>query len=357
MPARGTSSSCDGAPMTSTGTHVMVAGIAGASLGTEIAKSLRLAGGYRILGCDISPLAYGHFDKHFDATFTVDAEDYTASVVQLCTEQGASVLIPGGERPAQILGQASSEFAARGIQVAQNDPAVVALASDKARCFERLQALDLPCPETRELQDPGDAGRVPLPCIIKPSVDSGGSSFVFFARSAREAELYAAYLLANGIMPVAQAYISEEGGEFTVGVLSRPDGSVAGSIALRRVFHNKLSVSARGPDFLISSGYSQGRIEDFPQVRATCERIALALGSRGPLNIQGRVGADGNFVPFEINPRFSASTYLRALAGFGEIDHFLHLMADASPPPLTARPGWYLRTLSETAVHDPPEDA
>lgn len=343
--------------MTSPRTHVMIAGIAGASLGTEIAKSLHLAGGYRVLGCDISPLAYGHFDEHFDATFTTDAEDYTANVIRLCTEHEVSVLIPGGERPARILGQASPEFAAHGIQIAQNDPAVVALASDKARCFERLLALGLPCPETRELSDPGDVARVALPCIIKPSVDSGGSSFVFFARTAREAELYATYLLANGIMPIAQSYISEAGGEFTVGVLSRPDGSIAGSIALRRVFHNKLSVSARGPDFLISSGYSQGRIEDFPQIRDTCERIALELGSVGPLNIQGRVGEDGSFVPFEINPRFSASTYLRALAGFGEVDHFLHLMAGTPPPVLTARPGWYLRTLSEMAVNNPVEGA
>ena len=329
---------------------VMIAGIAGASLGTEIAKSLHLAGGYRILGCDISPLAYGHFDAHFDATFQADAADYTASVTRLCREQGVSVLIPGGERPAQILGQATVELATQGIRIAQNDPGVVALASDKARCFERLAELGLPCPRTVTLRTAQDARSAPLPCIVKPSVDSGGSSFVFFARTAQEAELYTAYLLANGIAPVAQAYLPEAGGEFTVGVLSTPEGSIAGSIALRRVFHNKLSVSARGADFLISSGYSQGRIEDFPAIRATCEDIARALGSRGPLNVQGRVDADGTFVPFEINPRFSASTYLRALAGFGEVDHFLHLMAGTAPPPLEVRPGWYLRTLSETAV-------
>lgn len=328
----------------------MIAGIAGASLGTEIAKSLRLAGGYRILGCDISPLAYGHFAEQFDQTFAADAGDYIESVARLCTENAVSVIVPGGERPAQILGQAAADLAARGIRVAQNDPAVVALASDKARCFERLHALGLPCPETLELKTPEDATHAPLPCIIKPSTDSGGSSFVFFARSSREVELYAAYLLANGIVPVAQAYIPETGGEFTVGVLSLQDGTLAGSIALRRVFHNKLSVSARGPDFLISSGYSQGRIEDFPAVRRTCEEIALALGSRGPLNVQGRVDAEGRFVPFEINPRFSASTYLRALAGFGEVDHFLHHLNGTASNPLETRPGWYLRTLSETVV-------
>ena len=37
---------------------VLIAGIGGGSLGTEIAKSLRLAGAYRILGCDVSPLAF-----------------------------------------------------------------------------------------------------------------------------------------------------------------------------------------------------------------------------------------------------------------------------------------------------------
>ena len=101
---------------------------------------------------------------------------------------------------------------------------------------------------------------------------------------------------------------------------------------------------------MISSGYSQGLIDDFPDVRFTAERIALGVGSRGPMNIQGRV-RDGVFVPFEINPRFSASVYLRALAGFNEVAIYLDfLLHGLEPKPCEIRSGWYLRSLSEIVV-------
>ena len=74
---------------------------------------------------------------------------------------------------------------------------------------------------------------------------------------------------------------------------------------------------------MISSGYSRGHIGPYEEICSTASAIAEAVGSRGPLNIQGRIDADGCFVPFELNPRFSASTYLRTLAGFNEVDHFI----------------------------------
>ncbi|MDX5415594.1 MAG: ATP-grasp domain-containing protein, partial [Alphaproteobacteria bacterium] len=128
--------------------------------------------------------------------------------------------------------------------------------------------------------------------------------------------------------------------------------TVAGSIALKRVMDAKLSVSYKGRGGLISSGYSQGYIDDFPELRAQAEHIARSIGSHGPLNIQGRV-RDGVLVPFEINPRFSASTYLRALAGFNEADIMLRFMAYGERPgPLHIKRGWYLRSLTETFVPD-----
>jgi carbamoyl-phosphate synthase large subunit len=101
---------------------------------------------------------------------------------------------------------------------------------------------------------------------------------------------------------------------------------------------------------LISTGNSQGLIDEFPHVRKTAEAIATAIGSKGPLNIQGRV-RDGVFLPFEINPRFSASTYLRAMAGFNEVDIFIGSMLFDEPIRVTAiRPGYYLRSFSETFI-------
>ena len=161
---------------------------------------------------------------------------------------------------------------------------------------------------------------------------------------------YADHIHRSGGTPVAQEYIGLEEGEFTVGVLSFGDGTEAGSIALRRSLDAKLSVMSRGRGGLVSSGYSQGYIGDFPAIRERAESMARAVGSRGALNIQGRVRA-GELIPFEVNPRLSASTYLRALAGFNEVDILLQHAAFAHvPPPYAIREGWYLRSLTERYV-------
>lgn len=329
---------------------VMVAGIGGASLGTELLKCLLLAGHYEIYGCDVSPTAYGLYDPGFRCTFVVNRNDYVASVVKCCREQGIRWLIPGGEQPMVLLAAAVDRLAEADINLVANHPDVIATFSDKARTFELLSKLNFPVPRTAEIKKKADLEDVGMPCIVKPATGTGGSAMVFFATDAEEAITYADYIRRSGGCPLAQEYISPDEGEFTIGVLSMQDGSVIGSIALRRSLDTKLSVLSRGRGGLVSSGYSQGYIGDFPGIRSRAEAIAQAVGSQGALNIQGRV-RKGELIPFEINPRLSASTYLRAMAGFNEVDLLLQRLAlNNSLKPAPLREGWYLRSLTERYV-------
>jgi carbamoyl-phosphate synthase large subunit len=332
--------------------RVMIAGIGGASLGTEICKCLRLSGGYEVYGCDVSATAYGLYESGFAATYRVLRDDYVPSVIEACHAAGAGWLIPGGEQPMVLLGEASDRLAQAGVRLAGNDPSVVGLFADKEATFRRLAELGIPIPRTIALDRPTAVEHVGLPCIVKPSTGSGGSAAVFYAVTADEAIIYAGFIRRSGHVPIAQEYVGIDEGEFTVGVLSLPDGRIAGSIALRRALDAKLSVAYRGRGGLVSSGYSQGYIGEHSEVRCQAERIAKAVESRGPINIQGRV-RNGVLLPFEINPRFSASTYLRAMAGFNEVDMMLRfLIAGEIPAPASIRPGWYLRSLTETFVPD-----
>jgi carbamoyl-phosphate synthase large subunit len=329
---------------------VMIAGIGGASLGTEISKCLRLAGKYEIYGCDISPTAYGLYDKGFTETFCINRDDYVAQVLKVCHQTGAKLLIPGAEQPNALLGAAAEQLAREGVRVVTNDAAIVGLFSDKQATFKKLAACGIPMPKTAELSTADDVLAVGLPCIVKPATGTGGSASVFFAVTTDEALIYAEFILRNGSVPIAQEYVGDDEGEFTIGVLSLPDGRVVGSIALRRVLDTKLSVAYRGRGGVISSGYSQGYIDAFPDLCQQAERIATVIQSRGPINIQGRV-RNGVLMPFEINPRFSASTYLRALAGFNEIDMLLgYLIAGELPSAQPIKLGWYLRSLTENYV-------
>lgn len=330
--------------------RVLAAGIGGASLGTEIIKSLVLAGGYEIFGCDISPHAYGHYAPGPAETFLVGRDNYIDEIHAICMKKKIRAIVPGGEEPSILLAAALDRFAADNIAIASNTAEVVAVCSDKGRLFNLLRDNGVPIPFSVSADRLDRLDEVACPCIIKPATGSGGSSFVFLASDRAEAGLYVRYLLDQGQTPIVQEYVPADEGEFTVGVLSLPDGSLVGSIALKRMFHAKLSVMAKTRTGLISSGYSQGLIDDFPEIRRQAEKIAALLDSRGPLNIQGRV-KNGVFLPFEINPRFSASTHLRSLAGFNEIDIYLQNIAGKRPPrEITVTPGLYLRSLAEVAV-------
>lgn len=333
--------------------RVMVAGIGGASLGTEILKCLRMAGRYEIFGCDISPYAYGHYEDQITESFVVSRERYVESVLEVCVAAGIQALVPGGDEPAVLLGTGATDFHRVGIHVAANSPEVVAICSDKKRFFGRMRSLGLPSPCTVAIQDRQQLhilDDAPCPCVIKPSTGTGGSRFVFLALNRPETKLYVEHLLELGHTAVVQEYIGLDEGEFTVGTLFLPDGRLVGSVAMQRLFNAKLSVLLSTQAGLISSGYSQGLIDEFPEVQAQAEKIGAALGSVGPMNIQGRV-RKGVLIPFEINPRFSASTYLRAMAGFNEIDTYLqNVLYRTDPSVPSVQPGYYLRSLSEVYV-------
>ena len=329
---------------------VLIAGIGGASLGTEIFKCLRIAEGYVLFGCDISKYAYGHYQDGFTKTFVIERERYTESVYDLCMQYSIQAVIPGGEEPLALLGPAAEDFKKAGVQIAANSPDAIATCSDKKRLFERLRDLGIPMPSTTVVRGTTNLDDMSYPCIVKPATGTGGSRFVFLALNQSEVRLYSDYLSQNGNTPLAQEYVPVDEGEFTVGVLSLPNGRLVGSVAMRRLFDAKLSVSSSMKSGLVSSGYSQGLIDEFLEVRAQAEGIAKAIGSCGPINIQGRL-RDGVLLPFEINPRFSASTYLRAMAGFNEVDIYLRYVLLGNAPAMPQiQPGYYLRSLSEVRV-------
>jgi carbamoyl-phosphate synthase large subunit len=125
---------------------------------------------------------------------------------------------------------------------------------------------------------------------------------------------------------MVQRYVGTGNDEYTVGVLTSFEGELLGSIALRRRLTGALSTHSRLKNYsrdseplVISTGISQGVIDDFPEVRRYAETVALALGSRGPINVQCRLTEEGMRV-FEINPRFSGTESLRALAGYNAPD-------------------------------------
>lgn len=329
---------------------VLIAGLGGASLGTEIFKSLKKSGKYNIYGSDISKFAYGLYEKDLKKTFLVDVKNYIKQTIEICKKEGIDVIIPGGEEPLQLLYKNKSLFDKIGIKLAINSWEIIRMCTDKIKTFNYLKKEKIPVPQTIDIEEIKDLDSLKYPCIIKPSIGTGGSVFTYLAENKEEANLSILYLKKRGMKAIIQEYMPEKEGEYTVGVLSLPTGELVGSIALKRFFNTKLSTLLKYGNRIISSGYSQGLIDEFKDVRKQCEKIAKKLKNKGPLNIQGRY-KDGVFYPFEINPRFSASNYLRTLAGFNEVDIFLqYLLEKKCTKPEKIKYGYYFRSLKEKYI-------
>ena len=334
--------------------RVLIAGIGGGSLGLEIFKCLRLAGGYELIGTDISEKALGLYEKGFKRTVLLPRSDdttYARNLLDVCRSENVQFVAPGAEKVHSILNQERDIFQKAGIHLLINSREVVDLCSSKLKTLLFLQQHGVPVPETRRVESESDCeGLSRFPYIVKPSEGAGASNLIFLAEDTNEIRFFIGYLLRRGYKAAVQQYLNSKD-EVTIGVLSTPDGQVVGSIALRRFLESKLSISTQYRDRVISSGWSQGEIRDFADIRRQAEHIARVVGSRWALNIQGRVDADGTFYPFEINPRHSGTSYLRALAGFNEPHYLLQCLAGRQPlPALQIREGYYLRGLAEAAV-------
>jgi carbamoyl-phosphate synthase large subunit len=235
---------------------------------------------------------------------------------------------------------------------------------DKSKTAQILADLGFGVPESRAVSTAGDLeGFRALPAVLKPSQGGGGSAHVYLAQDEAELAFFSRYLLNMFSEILVQEYVGTPDAEYTVGVLTDLEGALLHSIAVKRnilpALSNRLKAPNRsgrpelGPTLIISTGISQGEIGPFPEVSAPCERLAIAMGAAGPLNVQCRL-AGGRVYVFEINPRFSGTTSLRAMVGFNEPDLLIrrHVLGEDVQPRFEYRSGFIVRGLQETLIRD-----
>lgn len=341
--------------------QVCVTGVGGGGFGEQIAKALKLAETpYRVLGTDVSPYSAGFplVDDTAIVPYAV-SPDYIPRLLELCRQRKAAVLVPGSEAEMRAINARRGEFESEGILVLLNPGDVMDVCMDKLAMFERLQEMGFQVPWFRRVRNASQGEDFPLyPLVFKPSVGSGGSMDSMIVQNEEEAVLFSRYLLTIYDEFIAQEYVGNADQEFTVGILTDLDGVFINSIAVHRTIKAALSCRLRTPNrtgreelgetLIISSGISQGVIGPFPEVAGPCEELAERLGARGAFNVQCRF-VDGHVHVFEINPRFSGTTSMRAMAGFNEPDVLIrrHLLGETIQPRFAYRTGMATRRLVE----------
>jgi carbamoyl-phosphate synthase large subunit len=341
----------------------MVTGIGGGALGEQIIKALRISEiPYWIIGGDANPHSsgFGKVDQAYLLPMA-KANDYIPCLSALCRNHGVQVLLPGSEPELNVISKHRKELEALGVMVLINPPGVLDICLDKTKTMQFLKDNGFSSPLSQTVETPEPITQWDLfPCIMKP-VSGGGSKDVFLAQNPTEAVFYANYLLSRYKYFMVQEYVGTPHDEYTVGVLLGMDGKLINSIAIKRDIlnglSNRLSMENKtdrrdlGPLLAISSGISQGEIGKFPKVTEQCQDIALALGCRGAVNLQCRY-VEGKVYIFEINPRFSGTTSLRAMAGYNEPDILIrkHLLGEKIKPGFGYKHGFIARGLTETML-------
>jgi carbamoyl-phosphate synthase large subunit len=339
---------------------VCVTGVGGGGVGEQIIKALLLADTpYYIVGTDTNAYSAGFFLVDYPAVLPhASQSDYIPRLLEVCKKRHVKAIFPGSELELKILSAHRELIANEGIVLFVNSQKVIDACLDKLATFAQLDGLGFNVPTFKCVESLEDIELLSYPQVFKPAVGGGGSVDTLIIQNAEEALLFCQYLL--NIYPkfIAQEYIGSAETEYTACVLSDLDGNFINSIVLHRDLSSALSRRIRvpnrtsrkdlGENLIISSGISQGKIGSYPVVAGSCKEIARTLDSRGPLNIQCRVMNEKVWV-FEINPRFSGTTTMRAMVGFNEPDILVrkHLLDQDITQGFEYKYGVFKRRLTE----------
>jgi carbamoyl-phosphate synthase large subunit len=347
--------------------NILVTAIGGGGHGEQVVKALSYSMNkrYILFGADssVDSPQKEMVSKFFILPKANDA-NYLNELFKILDKFKIDVLIHGCEPELKLFAKHRKEIAEKGVLLLLNSDEVIDLCMDKVATNTFLESNGFSPPRYIEAKNSIDFSKIDwFPVVVKPSLGGGGSANVFIAQSHSELLNLAEYLHLDedGISFIIQEYVGLAENEFTVGVLSSMEGEFINSIAVKRLMSGQLNIRSKvknrtsrsdlGKELIVSSGVSQGAVGKFPEVTEQCEAIARKLYSKGPLNIQCRL-VDGVVKVFEINPRFSGTSSLRAMVGFNEPDLLIrhHLLHEKIEEKFLFEERTIIRTLKENII-------
>jgi len=313
--------------------NVLVTAVGGRSVGSGILHALtrssdEVTNRWNVIATDADPFAWGLYkvDQSFLLPLAI-SENYIDSINRAIQKYDIQAVVPGSEAETSLLANNQEKIT---VPVICNRADLMPMMMDKMEMSTRLKRLGIPVIDSFSLSEWKILlSKYDFPIILKPTIGTGGSKGLKIIMNKDELD----EILSDFQNPdryCLQPYIGNGDEEYTVGILSDKEGSVIDSIVMQRKLIGLSLLDVKkvgGMSFPVSTGYSQGYFVDAPKIQSFCEQLALLLQSCGPLNIQLRVQNDQIFV-FEVHPRFSGTSPMRADVGFNEPDILLrnHLM-------------------------------
>jgi carbamoyl-phosphate synthase large subunit len=286
---------------------------AGGIIAQGIIKSLNLANEekdnpvkYRIIGADMSPDAPGLYRADNGVVVPpASSADYTDYVIKLCRKRGIKAIFVGSDSELLTVAGAQTQIERESTARVLVGPIdIISKARDKWKMFEFCKISDLQhaasaLPPNRE----EFASEFGFPLVVKPR-EGFGSVHFNIVKNKEEMDLSIQAIENAGWHAILQEFLT--GDEFTTGITSDTSGKkIMSSISIRKKIKHGQTYKAF--------------VDDFPLIRESAEKFANKLGAKGAINVQAKLQGDKPVI-FEVNPRFSASCPIRAVAGINEPD-------------------------------------
>lgn len=309
----------------------------GSPLGQSIIKAVQLSKCVNnIYAADISELAAGlYFDNVQPVILPmVKEKDYFDVLTNFVEENDIKIIFPTIAVEHEFFAKHAAYFHERKVEVVSCDALVFKICNDKYESMKFLKQNSIAAPFTilgREYKAIEEfITRYGFPVVIKPR-NGASSNDVFIVNSRdRLVALLGAY--PEGYF-VVQQYLDDQK-DYTAGVYVSPSADFSDVIIFERNLKFGLSYS--------------GKIISDAKLKDYCLSIAKALKSTYSINIQFKMMADQPYC-YEINPRLSSTTSVRAHFGFNEPDMIIRNMIGINPlrEKQPAQAGMFMRYWQE----------
>ncbi|RKJ43710.1 ATP-grasp domain-containing protein [bacterium 1XD8-76] len=322
-------------------TKVLVTGT-GSLIGQAIIKSIYksvLRKEITLVGCDYFDNTVGSFwcDKNYHLPDVLKAEmenEWKQTIYKIVDEEKIRIIFVGVDFELTLFSEMKEDLLNRyNCHVVVSDKNVIEIGNDKYNTYLFLMENALNAPKTM-LLDEAQADRWNFPVVVKPRVGAR-SRGVKLIKSYGEYSQYAEELYGKGY--ILQEVIGNMETEYTCGVLYW-DGKFQNSIVLRRYLKEGNTSIAEYND------NKENKIVDY------IRKIGDALKPTGSCNLQLRTDESGDPYLFEINPRFSGTTYMRTLFGYNEVEYIIYKVLGLSGAKMNPIEGKAYRFYEEKLI-------
>lgn len=297
----------------------------GSGVGQSIINSLRLSRlPIKTIGFGTNPFAYGSYDcDDYDYTLGIYEEGYMENLISKCHEHRIDLIIPGHDDDAFIYAKNSDRLREEGIIAIASGEKLISICRDKELMSHELNKIAnvfVACYDKNTLEINIDNNKIRFPFIAKPRSGFGSKGVEIIRCKDDLRKITKDHILQELAIPAKEDpnfafYMSQinkninpQVSEISIQLVYSPEGKLMG----RMFSYNKLNNGVPIEIVPFDNLYIWDVIDKLTPT-------LIQLGLKGPLNIQGRLTEQGLKL-FEMNPRFTGITGLRALMGFNEVE-------------------------------------